>query len=139
VAKQKPRFDAAGVSALMISIGDADKINNFLELNPNIPRGMLYADASDDFDAYGAANFGKIGDVTPDKLELKPPEGVDWLKYLLNVGKLAPVKKWNEVPEGVLKLGGSFILEDDKVLYGWADAIPGDYPEVEELLKAAGA
>jgi len=123
----------------MISLGGAEQINTFLELNPNVPKTLLFADSSDDFDAYRAANFGAIGSMTPEKLELKAPSGIDWFKYIANVGKLSPIKKWNEVPPGVLQLGGSFVLDDDKVVFGWADAVPGDYPPVDDLLKAAGA
>lgn len=140
VAKQQSSFAAAGSKVAMITIGDQEKINTFLDANPAIPRELLFADSTDGFDAYGAANFGKIGDMTPAKLELKAPQGVDWLKYLSLVVKLAPkAKKWNEVPEGVTKLGGTFILDKDEVVYGWADAIPGDYPPMADLLKAAGA
>mmetsp|Transcript_15585 Transcript_15585/g.39628 ORF Transcript_15585/g.39628 Transcript_15585/m.39628 type:complete len:101 (-) Transcript_15585:43-345(-) len=100
----------------------------------------MFADNSDTFEAYAAANFGKIGENgPPSKMDLKPPEGVNWFKYISNVGKLTTIKKWNEVPESVLKLGGTFILDGDTVTYGWADEIPGDYPDVAELLKAAGA
>ncbi|KAG8465392.1 hypothetical protein KFE25_002699 [Diacronema lutheri] len=123
----------------MITIGDSAKVNTFLDANPAIPREILFADDTDGFDAYGAANFGKIGDTVPAKLELKPPTGFDFFKYMSLVLQLSPIKKWNEVPEGVTKLGGTFVLDGDSVVWGWADAIPGDYPDVEELLKAAGA
>jgi len=141
VAKEQGRFEAAGVSGpVLISIGDEEKIKTFIDANPGIPKNIMFADNSDTFEAYAAANFGKIGENgPPSKMDLKPPEGVNWFKYISNVGKLTTIKKWNEVPESVLKLGGTFILDGDTVTYGWADEIPGDYPDVAELLKAAGA
>lgn len=139
VAKQQGKLAGAGSSVVMITIGDSDKVNLFLDANPEIPRELLFADSTDSFDAYAAANFGKIGDVTPENVQLKAPEGVAWLKYLRLVMRLSPIKKWNEVPEGVTKLGGTFVLDKDDVLYGWADAIPGDYPPIGDVLSAAGA
>ena len=94
-----------------------------------------------EFNAYKGAGFGVIGDVKPDKIELKPPQGVDWMKYLFNVGKLSPIPKdlkFGQIPEGVTRLGGTFVVEDDKIVYAWADDIPGDHPDVNEVLKAAG-
>mmetsp|Transcript_22027 Transcript_22027/g.64967 ORF Transcript_22027/g.64967 Transcript_22027/m.64967 type:complete len:125 (+) Transcript_22027:291-665(+) len=124
----------------MVSIGNEMKINKFLELNPEVPRDLLYGDDSADFSAYNTAGFGRIGEVTP-PTKLSAPKGVPWLKYMANVAALSPMDnvKFGEIPEGVTRLGGTFVIEGDKVTYGWSDAVPGDEPPIEDVVRAAGA
>jgi hypothetical protein len=45
--------------------------------------------------------------------------------------------KFGEVPEGVLRLGGTFVVKGDKVLYQWNDRLPGDHPDIQEVLEIA--
>lgn len=140
MAEQRPALEAIGMAGpVMVTVGDAEKMTTFLDNNPEIPRELLFADASESFDAYAAAGFGKIGEQGEPTAKLRAPTDVPWLKYLGNVGKVMPtIEGFGQVPEGVLRLGGTFVLDAESVLFGWADEIPGDHPEVEDVLRAAG-
>jgi hypothetical protein len=123
-----------------VSIGSVESLTKFLELNPTIPRDVAFVDDSESFALYEAAGFGKFTDAKPDKVELKPTNFTagDWWKYLTNVAKLAPIKKGEKltgVPEGVLRLGGTFVLRGEDVEYAWADALPGDHPNIDDVLR----
>ena len=89
-AEQIPKLDAAGVTLTYLSIGDAEKLNKFLSLNPSVPRDRSFVDESRTFDAYHAAGFGKIADTVPEKIDLKPPgfNMSQWFAYLTNVAAL---------------------------------------------------
>jgi len=63
-----------------------------------------------------------------------------WMGYAGNVGKVSPIPKdmkFGQVPEGVLRLGGTFIVDGDEVLYQWSDRLPGDHPDIAEVVKIA--
>ena len=141
MSKQRSRLAAANVNGpIMISIGNEMKIGKFLELNPGVPSELMFGDDSLDFAAYKTAGFGRIGEVTP-PTKLKAPDGVPWLKYIANVAALSPMDnvKLGEIPEGVTRLGGTFVIDGDDVLYGWSDGVPGDEPPIEDVMRAAGA
>eukprot|EP00954_Amorphochlora_amoebiformis_P020671 1341046-Amorphochlora_amoeboformis.AAC.1 len=83
--------------------------------------------------AYKAMGFGKFGDNPALSAEaskrLKKPEGVNWWKYLSNVVKLSPIPKgekipFGQVPEGVKRLGGTFVVNGENIVYSWADGLP---------------
>lgn len=135
----------AGVNGpLFVSIGDAEKLNTFLELNPRIPRELALVDDYS-FKAYNAAGLGKIGDDSKAAQEalasgLPPPNGVDWWKYATNVMKISPVPKdlpFGQIPEGVTRLGATFVVDGNDIKYVWADRIPGDHPDLSKVLEAA--
>lgn len=121
-------------------------MNKFLELNPLIPRDRLFVDANENFTAYKTAGFGNIGDtkVTSERMRtLKAPNlgASTWWKYLINVNKLSPIPKnlrFGELPEGVLRLGGTFAIDGDTVLFAHADQFPGDHPAITDVLRAVG-
>eukprot|EP00854_Cymbomonas_tetramitiformis_P005481 gene5481-6644_t len=142
-AEQQEKLNSAGVAGpIFISIGDAEKLNKFLELNPQVPREKSFVDDSSDFAAYQSAGFGKIGETEVKKVQMAKPEltGQQWFTYARNVMALSPVPKdlkFGEFPEGVLRLGGTFVLDGDKVIYAWADPIPGQHPAVEDVIAAA--
>lgn len=128
---------------LFISVGTAEKISKFLELNPKIDGAMAFVDTSSTFDAYEAVGFKKLGDSIPSSVNMKAPtlSGAQWWAYARNVMTLSPVDTKNmkaEVPEGVLRLGGTFVLDGDQVVYAWADAVPGDIPDVDQVLQSVG-
>lgn len=138
-------LDAADTSLTFISVAPresaVEKMNKFLNLNPLIPRASLFVDVDENFKAYEAAGFGRIGDDPNVKVDLKVPQlnGSAWWKYLLNVASLSPVPenlKFGEIPQGVLRLGGTFALESDAVVYAHADQFPGDHPAVADVLRA---
>jgi len=128
---------------LFISVGTAEKMSKFLELNPKIDGALAFVDASSTFDAYEAVGFKKLGDSIPSSVNMKAPtlSGAQWWAYARNVMTLSPVDTKNikpEVPEGVLRLGGTFVLDGDQVVYAWADAVPGDIPDVDQVLQSVG-
>ena len=52
---------------------------------------------------------------------------------------LSPVPeglKFGEIPEGVLRLGGTFFVDDDAVSFAHADKFPGDHPAIADVLRA---
>ena len=108
-----------------------------------IPRDRAFVDWSRTFDLYEAAGFGKIGDVAPANADIKPPAfgWREWWAYLSNVAALAPIRKdvpMTGVPEGVLRLGGTFVLDGDDVAYAHSEELPGMSPEVDDVMRDAG-
>ena len=43
--------------------------------------------------------------------------------------------KFGEVPEGVLRTGGTFVIQGQNVLYQWTDTVPGNHPVIEEVVQ----
>jgi len=125
---------------LFVSIGDKEKLETFLELNPEIPRDVVFGDDFN-FNAYNAAGFGKFTELSDEDkktVKMRKPEiGLGtWWKYLTNVMKLSPIDKDKPgIPEGVLRLGGTFVVQGDDIVYQWNDKIPGDHPEPEDVLR----
>ena len=125
---------------LFVSIGNQEKLVTFLELNPQVPRDVLFADNLE-FNAYNSVGFGKFTDLSEkDKKDIKlrkPDISLrTWWTYLSNVVKLSPIEKGKSgIPEGVLRLGGTFVVQGDDVVYQWNDKIPGDYPEPEDVVR----
>ena len=125
---------------LFVSIGDQKKLETFLELNPDVPRDTVFVDDYD-FKAYKAVGFGKFTDLSAkDRKDLtirKPDISLKtWWKYLKNVIKLSPIDKDKPgIPVGVLRVGGTFVIQGDDVVYQWNDKIPGDHPEPEDVLR----
>lgn len=138
------RLEAAGVRGpAFVSVGDAVKLNAFLDKNPELDRSKFFVDDSAERDAYASTGFGLIGSTVPTSTEVKPPgfSWKRWFDYITSVMSLSPVPKdlkFGQVPQGVLQLGGTFALDGDEVTFAWADPIPGQHPEVEDVLKAAG-
>lgn len=114
-----------------------------MELNPAVPAANAFVDDYN-LEAYTAA--GLTGMDTSSKLpegtSLKPPEmGFGgWWKYLKNVMSVSPASSKtvssDQVMESVLRLGGTFVVKGDKVVYQWNDVIPGDTPDLQEVLEA---
>lgn len=102
-----------------------------------MPRGTAFVDASKDFDAYQGVGIGNIGDLTP-RVGLVKPElsGKQWLDYMMNVVKISPNK---DNIEGVKRLGGSFAIRGEKIIFQHFDSIPGDDAPIEDVLVAVGA
>lgn len=131
---------------IFISIGDKDKLAAFLEKNPEVPRDQVLVDDYN-FDAYKAAGFGKFDDTPKDDAKeamgnmVAPDLGFKgWWNYLTSVSKVSPIPedmKFGEVPEGVLRLGGTFVVKGNEVVYRWSDRVPGDHPDIENVLQIA--
>ena len=45
--------------------------------------------------------------------------------------------KFGEVPEGVLRTGGTVVIQGQNVLYQWTDTVPGNHPDIEEVVQIA--
>jgi len=139
-------LDEAGVGGpIFISIGDADKLNTFLDANDWMGRDQMFVDDYS-FDAYKAAGFGRFDQVDKEKVKnvkMSAPElgGLGgWMNYFSIVGKVSPVPKdlkFGEVPEGVLWTGGTFVIQDNNVLYQWTDTVPGNHPVIEDIVDIA--
>lgn len=133
---------------LFVSIGDEEKLNIFLDKNPSVPRSQAFVDGYD-FSAYEAAGFGRFDEVDKDVAKqamsnMAAPEleggAKGWWNYATSAGKLAPIPKdmkFGDVPEGVLRLGGTFVVKGGKILYRWSDRVPGDHPDIQEVLEIA--
>ena len=63
-----------------------------------------------------------------------------WMGYFGSVMKVSPIPKdmkFGEIPEGVLRLGGTFVVDGNQILYQWNDRLPGDHPDIDEVLSIA--
>jgi len=138
-------LEEAGInSPIFVSIGDADKLNEFLDANPFIPIERTFVDDYS-FDAYRAAGFGRFDQVDKEAVKgikmTAPKLGFgEWITYFTTVGKVSPVPKdmkFGEFPEGVAWTGGTFVIQGDEVLYQWTDTIPGNHPLVKDVVKVA--
>ena len=117
------------------------KLSKFLELNPAIPSQSMFVD-NYDFDAYKSVGFGSMKDIDNSKvkdMKLTAPKlgGFGrWWKYLSNVAAISPIEPGKQgIPEGVLRLGGTFIINKEEVVYLWRDTVPGNTPDLDEVMK----
>mmetsp|Transcript_21622 Transcript_21622/g.31361 ORF Transcript_21622/g.31361 Transcript_21622/m.31361 type:complete len:126 (-) Transcript_21622:266-643(-) len=121
-------------------------MQTFLDQNPSIPSDQMFVDDYS-FAAYKAVGFKSFTDTDKEaakQVKLSAPNlsFKQWMSYFGNVGKLSPIPKdmkFGQVPEGVLRLGGTFVINGDKVLYQWSDRVPGDHPDIQEVLKIAAS
>ena len=63
-----------------------------------------------------------------------------WWKYVSNFKNLAPIPdggKFGDIPDTVLMLGGTFVMNGDDIIYKWKDSYPGETPNIEEVLGIA--
>jgi hypothetical protein len=133
--------EAAGaVGPIFVSIGNEAKLNKFLELNPCVARDQIFVDDLS-MGAYDAVGFGPMDFTSgslPKDFKLKSPEigGFgSWMKYFGNMMDLTPVDTKTKNFEGALRLGGTFVVDGDEVIYQWSDRVPGDTPELGEVMK----
>lgn len=127
-----------------MSIGDREKMQAFLDKNPAIDPQSMFVDGYD-FAAYEGVGFGKFTDVDPDTAKQVKIEAPDlgfgqWMGYLgafVNVSPIPKDMKFGEIPEGVLRLGGTFVVKGNDILYQWSDRLPGDHPEIPEVVSVA--
>lgn len=136
---------------VFVSIGDAEKLRAFLDVNPDVPPGQAFVDGYDR-EAYAAMGLELFTETDPEvaKDAAKSISAPDlgglrgWWDYARNVVKLAPVEKdklklfggGGGVPEGVLQLGATFVVKDDRVVYAWKDPVPGVTAPLEEIESA---
>ena len=116
----------------------------FLKQNPDIPEDQIFVDDYS-FDAYKNVGFKSFTDQDKDVIKDVKMSAPDltfkqWMGYIGNVGKVSPIPKdmkFGQIPEGVLRLGGTFVIDGDEVLYQWSDRLPGDHPDITEVIQIA--
>jgi hypothetical protein len=132
---------AAGVRGpLFVSVGNNDNLRAFLQANPHFPSDSVFVDTKD-LAAYKAVGFKKLFEVTPKPTGLPGLSGDQWRTYLSNLQSLLPFGNERDpaaVSDGVRQLGGTFVLNGNDVVYGWADRVPGDDPDPTDVLRQAG-
>lgn len=141
--KRSSELESAGVRGpIFISIGDQEKLARFVTVNPSIPPNSMFVD-SYEFAAYKSVGLKSFTEVDKDAIKgvnLSAPQ-LGWKglwKYIANVGKLAPVKQGQTgFPEGVLRLGATFVVSKNDVVYQWNDRVPGDHPEISVVVSQA--
>jgi hypothetical protein len=122
-----------------VSIGEGDQLSLFLEKNPKVPKELMLVDDYS-FAAYNRIGLGKIGDDP--RLAIKGTKNMKApnvsREYLSNAMKLAPIpKKFSfKIPEGVTRLGGTFGVDGNKMVYLYEDGVPGDHPNPADVLAA---
>lgn len=89
----------AGIGGpIFVTIGDTEKLNQFLDANPFIPKEQAFVDDYS-FDAYKAAGFSRFDQVDKDvakKIGMgsAPELGFgEWINYFTTVGKVSPIPK----------------------------------------------
>ena len=132
---------------VFVSIGDPERLRQFLENHPSVPQDSFLVDGYD-FEAYRKAGFGRfdqepetsLAGIKPKSIELGGVSG--WFKFLSNFLTLAPVTPEmtfpeNLTPEGLFWVGGTIVIRGDDVVYRWNDRISGDHPEVDDVIEEA--
>ena len=131
---------------MFVSIGTPEKLQTFLELNPHVPQNSILVDDYEHklYKRLGYTRFDEVDDVSkikPIKLFGLFDLGVGGLwNYATRFLEMAPVEggvDWTELPEGGMRNGGTLVVTGDEVVYQWADTIPSDVPDVEEVLQIA--
>lgn len=118
-----------------------------MEKNPYVPREQILVD-NYNFSAYKDAGFGRFDEQDKETLKaakdnMVAPDLGGWkgaLTYFSNVGKLSPIPpdmKFGQIPEGVLRLGGTFVVSGNDIVYRWSDRLPGDHPDIENVWRIA--
>jgi hypothetical protein len=134
---------------IFVSIGDEDRLNIFLEKNPDIPRSQMVVDGYD-FAGYKRAGFGRFDEKPKSVTDNAVPKPIDlggwkgWWTFLTSFMSLAPVTPdmgFPEMltPEGLLWVGGTIVIRGDEIIYRWDDRISGDHPDASEILAIARA
>ena len=138
-------MDEVGICGpTFVSIGDAEKLNAFLDANPWMNKNRMFVDDYS-FDAYKAAGFSRFDQIDKESvsnIKMTAPQLSfgEWITYFSTVGKVSPVPqkmKFGEFPEGVLWTGGTFVLQGSEVVYQWVDTVPGNHPVIEDVVEAA--
>lgn len=138
--------DANISGPFFVSIGDTEKLNKFLDINPYLDRNKVFVDDYTEFTAYNALSFGRFDQTDKEvakQVKLSAPSIGSlkvWWNYFRNLNALSPVPKglqFGQIPEGVLRLGGTFVISGDDVIYRWDDRLPGDHPDITQVLEIA--
>ena len=131
---------------IFVSIGDEEKLGVFLEKNPQVDPSQAFVDDYA-FGAYAAAGFGRFDEVDKETANAAMKNmGAPMLgwkgtwDYLTSAAKVSPIPKGEKpdgIPEGVLRLGGTFVVSGNEIVYRWSDRLPGDHPDIDAVLTTA--
>jgi len=146
---QREMAEAQIEGPIFVSIGDPDRLNAFLDKNPEISPDSFFVDGYD-FTAFREAGFGRF-DEKPKEItanvktkEARLGGGKGWWTFLTSFIPLAPVTPdmkfpENLTPEGLFWVGGTFVVKKDDIVYRWDDRIAGDHPDTADVLRIAKA
>lgn len=132
--KRIPDLRAQGIMGpCFVSIGDYKALQLFLETNKDMPRELFLID-DPSMPGYVGMGFKNLFDNNELTLKgaknLKAPALTfgDWFNWVRTAVTLAPKD------QGVLRLGGVFGLYKDAVIYAYEEGVPGDVPDIDEVL-----
>ena len=129
-------------------MGNAGQLQEFIACNPSVPRDALFGDTLDRT-SYKNLTLPLISELDSELTKnaagrLTAPQGLgvkDWWNYFRSAIKLSPIDRetqtLGQLPEGVLQLGSTFLLLNDDIIYQWNDKLPGDTPDLQEVLDIA--
>ena len=139
-----PQLRAKNIAGpVLVSVGNVDKVDLFLEKNSRVPRELLLLDTG--LQAYKQVGFGKIGQnpqrAAAGAKNMQMPKGFGfrrWIDYLSSVGPLSPREPQGGrfFQDGVLQLGGTIALRGADIVFSYADGVPGDYPKAAKVLES---
>lgn len=127
-----------------MSIGTPEKLKKYLQLNPFMKDEQFYVDGYQT-QSYKDAGLGMMNLGSLSFSNIKKPKlggAGQWLKYVSNFKNLAPIpdgESLRDIPDTVLMLGGTFVMNGDDLIYKWKDSYPGETPNIEEVLGIAAS
>ena len=130
-------LDKLGIGLYFVSIGSPKKLKKYLELNPFMKEDQMFVDGYKN-NAYKETSLKTMGPIA--FLNMKQPklDPSRMFKFMSNFNSLAPpTENLGEIPDTVLMLGGTFVVDGDVFLYKWKDAYPGETPKIQEVLDVA--
>jgi len=133
---------------IFVSIGTAEKLRTFLDLNPRVSKDQILVDD------YNHKLYKELGFSRFDQVDLKDIRKLDAKKlfrffqlgfgnmwnYATKALEMAPVEggvNWLDLPEGGLRNGGTLVVKGNDVIFQWSDTIPSDVPNVLDVLEIA--
>lgn len=100
-----------------------------------------------EFGAYASAGFGRFDEqdqeVAKEATKVMTAPALGWKgawDYATTVLKVSPIPDdlaFGQIPEGVLRLGGTFVINGDEIVYRWSDRLPGDHPDIDKVISIA--
>mmetsp|Transcript_18443 Transcript_18443/g.27864 ORF Transcript_18443/g.27864 Transcript_18443/m.27864 type:complete len:119 (+) Transcript_18443:653-1009(+) len=109
-------------------------------MNPQVSQDNFFVDDYN-FAAYDKLGFGKFGLGREDfanwnRVQFPKLRGVNkWRQYLTSIPTIGPFEEGKYgVPEGGLKLGGTYIVQGSDIVYEWRDKLPGDLPDPKDVV-----
>ena len=89
----------------------------------------------------GLQNIGDDKSIQMSDVKLEAPDlgFKGWWNYMKSVTKVSPIPKdmkFGDIPEGVLRLGATYVVDGDRIIYDYRDKVPGDHPNPMDVLAA---